>query len=79
MSEMIERVAIAQAGTRWDSFDEEHKNAARDLARIAIEAMREPTEAMVKDGSSFVWFEGRTFEYEDVTTTYQAMIDAALR
>lgn len=45
--------------------------ACLDLARAAIEAMREPTEHMVKSGHRGFCF-GRPLE------TYQAMIDAAL-
>ncbi len=77
MSEMIERVAKAQAGARWDLFDDEHKDAARDLARAAIEAMREPTEEMKEAGSDFVyeaWGDGKTIARE----AWQANIDAAL-
>jgi hypothetical protein len=48
MSEMVERVATAQAGERWASFDEEHRNAARDLARVGIAATRKPTGEMVQ-------------------------------
>lgn len=40
MSDMVERVAMRQAGERWESFDDEQRNAARELAKIAIDAMR---------------------------------------
>lgn len=46
--------------------------ACLDLARAAIEAMREPTEHMVKSGHKGFCF-GRPLE------TYQEMISAALR
>ena len=42
---------------------------ARDMARAAIEAMREPTPAMLK----------ATFEDEDGEVIWHAMIDAALK
>jgi hypothetical protein len=67
MSEMVERVAKAQAGSRWEMFDEEHRNAARKLAREAIAAMREPTLEMslaVPTIQPWMW---------------RAMIDEALR
>ena len=68
MSEMVERVAKALAGlsdmdSEWQLFS--------DQARAAIEAMREPTKAMVEVGdielpvSSYV--------------VWQDMIDAALQ
>lgn len=72
MSEMEDRVAQAQAGERWESFDEEQKSAARQLAGIAIKAMRRPTNNMVyaaiAAGCTRNTFEG-----------WRAMIDEALR
>lgn len=54
MSEMVERVAKAIAlagnGGDWDDrtfYQDEHKEFHRKRARAAIEAMREPTDAMV--------------------------------
>lgn len=86
MSEMIERVARAMAfadlGTdTWDVKSEEDdgcgylgKEDFRVMARAAIEAMREPTMAMIDAGDA-----------EDVhclaqaSVHYTAMIDAALK
>jgi len=76
MSEMIERVAKAQAGWRWDQFDEEHKNACRDLARSAIEAMREPTVEMLISAQE-EWLCVRAAE-ERGDFIWRAMIDTAL-
>lgn len=90
MSEIIERVARAlhkrMAGGRvtWDELSLFSKAAARDVARAAILAMREPTEAMV--------YEAMTTAYPTVKEAggmlpqakeaarleWQAMIDAAL-
>lgn len=73
MSEMVGKVARAIArkntgsGINWPSFVEE--------ARAAIEAMREPTEAMVDAGVLDVKADVSFF---DVNETWQAMIDAAL-
>jgi hypothetical protein len=60
MSEMIEKVAIAIR----DSFNSNDIDCY-PLAKAAIEAMREPTKAMLNvDDDIFVW---------------EAMIDAALK
>jgi hypothetical protein len=77
MSEKIERVAKAQAGVRWSSFDEEHRAAARELARLAIEAMREPTDAMV----SAAWDRTDPLQGGDdlYRVMWDAMIDEALK
>jgi len=54
MSTMIERVAqrlYAEAGyTSWSGMGEAFKESYRRQARAAIEAMREPTEAVGEDG-----------------------------
>lgn len=51
-----------------------------EQARAAIEAMREPTAAMVEDGDCHNRAEGSTIEcFENVRTIYRAMIDAALK
>jgi hypothetical protein len=100
MSGMVERVAraIYDEGMRESAFndlmgnftgyDEENPTAKeiyRQIARAAIEAMREPTDVMRRDG----WHELR--KHNDIQTrlgnslvgvetpTYQAMIDAALK
>lgn len=77
MSEMVERVAgvIVENNMRL-SWEE-----ARDLARAAIEAMREPTIAMVKAGT-ISWDPmdgGPVRPMFEPTKPYQSMIDAALK
>ena len=73
MSEMIDRVARAlDPGafqmTGGDSADA--REDARIMARAAIEAMREPTKAMIDAGMQH--------EGIDLRSEYCAMIDAAL-
>lgn len=84
MSEMVERVAKAQAGTRWESFDEEHKDAARQLARDAIMAMRDPTGPMLKAACASMSpgkrpTPDRVPVKEKHRIRYAAMIDEALK
>jgi hypothetical protein len=50
MSEMVERVARAIE----DSLNSDLDDAWKKAARAAIEAMREPTEEMVKDGDKYI-------------------------
>lgn len=79
MSEMVERVARAiyfrgddQGDTAWHHCQLWHRDVAREQARAAIEAMREPTEAMVK----------AAYGRERTGTergNWRAMIDAALK
>lgn len=63
---MIERVARAVAQKMFVEPNEYH----RDLARAAIAAMREPTEAMLRGDAL-----ARTLWYK----IWQDMIDAALK
>jgi hypothetical protein len=82
MSEMVERVARAifpeAEDYTWDDFANAPNGSAERItasvyrmrARAAIEAMREPTEAMVHAGMSE--------EGTDLPSEYRAMIDAAL-
>lgn len=73
MSEMIERVARALA--KQDAYPDLPNEPAwpgwREVARAAIAAMREPTEAMRIKGRY-------ANEMSDATATWRAMIDAAL-
>lgn len=76
MSEMIERVAKA-------ILDEQRKNRSafpdnRDLARAAIEAMREPAEGMVDAGVAAWGSPSSVDVYENIVAEYRCMIDAAL-
>lgn len=80
MSEMIERVAKAiyegRNGARavaWGRRDAAHKEPYLKDARAAIEAMRETTRQMRYAGIAAGEESGHS-----VTTTWSAMIDAAL-
>ena len=73
MSEMVERVAaawmLAEIGVRWEDAYDGARERYRSWARKAIEAMREPTDAM-----TLVRLDPEEAEYY-----WRAMIDAALR
>jgi hypothetical protein len=75
MSEMVERVAraIARAnnGDDFDRVDEAVRELYRDEARAAIEAMREPSEEMLRP---YRFGEARAA----VKSDWQTMIAAAL-
>ena len=77
MTTMIERVARAMAKAAsplpWEMGDEEWRNDVRTKARAAIEAMREPDEAMLVAGVNFRERNARTEQI------WQAMIDEALK
>ena len=92
MSEMVERVAKAIKATRecaYDIFPCENCNVSFDrygagcifTARAAIEAMREPTEAMMKAGNSAAYdSQGSPSDWLgcDMDAVFRAMITAAL-
>jgi hypothetical protein len=81
MSEMVERAALAMAHRKdWNDFPQESAWAWRHAARTAIEALREPTEAMIEAAEK--WdspYEGESGIPADAETHWQAMIDAALK
>jgi hypothetical protein len=78
MSEMVDRVAKAlwessddtEMGAPWENLTGHWRKTYEDMARVAIAAMREPTQAMLDAGpvepymDAYVWAK---------------MIDAALR
>jgi hypothetical protein len=73
MSEMVERVTQAlfmadepPAPAGWNDLAERWRNNYRGMARAALEAMREPTEAMMSEHSQIQ------------ITGYRDMIDEAL-
>jgi hypothetical protein len=79
MDTMIERVARAicenQKGARdWDRIPKERKRDHIETARAAIEAMREPTEAVGREAFNHVV----TDDWLDFLRGYRAIIDAAL-
>jgi len=77
MSDMVERVAIALCDKAlwdgaWLQANETERNEQRYRARAAIEAMREPTEAMVHADTVKEW-------PSDACAAWKAMIDEALK
>jgi hypothetical protein len=75
MSEMIERVALAICG------DDNPANVLaihKTRARAAIEAMREPTDAMSAVGCEIPQWDQETAD-DGAAAVYRAMIDAALK
>lgn len=87
---MIERVARAICGTTSGTGDDHQWKMFLDEARAAIEAMREPTDAILAatedvvtghddfacgDGTLYLSYPGF---HEYAKTAWQAMIDAAL-
>lgn len=79
MSEMVERVAGAIYDAAGDCDQEMNLAAARALARAAIAAMREPTEAM-KAAGGFAYMERGGMNARDGSDDiWRAMIDAALK
>ena len=72
MSEMLERVAkaINESEGVWAVV----QPWEYDLARVAIKAMREPTEAMKKAAQG----PARTINIEHFESVWRKMIDAAL-
>ena len=79
MSEMIERVAQAICG---DDNPENILTIHRTRARAAIEAMREPTDAMKVAALSATFDEERGGDRvyaRDVPIIWNAMIDEALK
>lgn len=81
MSEMIERVARALAGYEYADGNDEPWEPFVGLARVAIEAMREPSEMMIAIGINQAedctadWTASAACVAEHV---YRQMIDAAL-
>lgn len=71
---MIERVAKAlceQGGVVWGKLSQIQKAHHLSLARAAIEAMREPTDAM--------WLADGLVDHMHPTDAWEIMIDAALQ
>lgn len=88
--EMVERVARAIYEGRngkgckpWSLLTNAHKDPYRGDARASIEAMREPTEAMLaaaSEADALNWSleDGEGLDGVSWDLAYQAMIDAAL-
>ena len=88
--EMVERVARACAAARfgtivdriyWNQESDSWRLAHIDIALAAIEAMREPTEAMVDaaEVANEVWVGDELVVSVDWRKSWRAMIDAALK
>ncbi len=76
MSEMIERVALAlEPKCRAFGKGDMPMQVAREFARAAIEALREPTDAMVKAGYRD---DSEGANDCDTADQWRRMIDAAL-
>lgn len=85
MDEMIERVARAMLRKNAYFAGRHSNDEVRELARAAILAMREPTEAMMRAGEDAISREIYANESDEAelsfngeVTAWQAMIDAAL-
>ena len=81
MSEMVERVArilFRQArGVKCAPLDAAWRDYEAD-AREVVEAMREPTEAMINKPKIDCWEQSYVYENQ-INEIWQAMIDEALR
>lgn len=84
MTEMVERVRMTIADALTDQDGWMKKSYSREdmteVARAAIEAMREPTESMIDKATDFDWGPGISGDETDASPNrvWQAMIDAAL-
>lgn len=80
MAEMIDRVALAFIGLRITTPDGAPVDP-RDVARAAIEVLREPTEAMMDAGCAShpaEPYHAGTKLSEIIEAEWRAMIDAAM-
>ncbi len=78
MSEMIERVAEAIEALGYANG----RTVMLEIARVAIAAMREPTETMLKAGNedgAWLWDTDNALDGSDAMLIWRAMIDEALR
>lgn len=86
---MIERVARAiyevlasPSEPDWDNTGEETKGGAHQIARAAIEAMREPSPKMLEEGfGALISGDDDALDtaVSDAAKCWRAMIDAALK
>lgn len=76
MSEMVRRVKaailLAEGHQEWDELAPHWEETYTAMARAAIEAMREPTEAMDRAGAIYS-------DCNAATRVWQVMIDEALK
>lgn len=85
MSEMLERVAKAIERERWVIAMEQMLGAritslegSRRTARAAVEALCEPSEAMLHSGAAFCQNHPSAGAEHIADAAYRAMIDAAI-
>jgi hypothetical protein len=77
MNAIVERVAAA-IWDAWDWSDDAELEDFNAVAVAAITAMREPTEAMVKDKNALAW--SYSCAGDDATEgCWQSLIDTALK
>jgi hypothetical protein len=89
MSEMVDRVAQELFHGRpagrleeysWDTLTSDWHAAFRDTARVAIAAMREPTEEMLNAPREAYVFAGDfPMSQQEAVDAWRAMIDEALK
>ncbi len=83
MSEMVERVAKAMCDAEMGHGIFEaykvHRDSYMTLARVSIEAMREPTEAMVDAANALDRVEAGLLMVATPNRAWEAMIDEALK
>lgn len=75
---MIERVARAMADVNEKTVGLTFRELNREMARAAIEALREPTDAMVNEAIEAAGMESWDHIEERMGQAYRAAIDAAL-
>lgn len=84
MDNMIEHVAkaLGTAAAEWANsppYDKTPESCWKHLAQSAVEAMREPTKAMIEAGRGLQSIGDETLDADDMQSKWQSMIDAALR
>ncbi len=76
--EEVARAICAEQGRSWGAADASAHDRWRDLARAAIEAMREPTDEMCAAADSLDVVNKGVLITPTPYRAWQAMIDAAL-
>ena len=90
MSEMVERVAAAlyeqwaaffDISKTWDGAKPHSKDEFRNIARAAIEGMREPTEGMLRPITAIMgkFYADQPVMKDDIRRVWRDAIDAALK
>lgn len=90
MNEMIERVARAIYAAQWNDphcappipFEDavqDPRHSLVEMAKAAIEAMREPTKAMLEAANTVIVGDFIEHKSDEAYLYYRAIIDAALQ